>query len=185
MILPARPEEGGVLKWKELGAFNLNLLQLPSGPGTVKLLLPEDLFFSLIEIQKGAKKIQVWEGILKNRRLVENFRATDTLKLFNEEKKKVKVTAITRCLIIKRCLDMAEEVPKLAENPCIKAVVKAGIGMSLRYTLKDPKNTFLREVWVFTHKTGGVCPPASCGNDGCTELGGTSVPVFITKKRVC
>jgi len=184
MILPSGTE--GLLafsQWKEFVTFSVEGAKLPPKAGAVKLLLPEEYFFSLIETEKGKK---IWKGIFRSQRLVEveNLREEDTLPLFRGGKE-LKVLVITRCLLIREFENMEEELPLLYHNPCIRRVTELKLGLVVRYTTFNPRRNFLQAMWQFTHKTRGICPPATCGENDCCFLGGVSVPVIIEKKKVC
>ena len=175
------------MNWKEVRTPDLNCDLIPEGEGVFKVLLPENLFFSLIAVVKDSGADKFWEGIFKSRRLGMRLKEQETIYLLDRysSKERVQVVAVTRVLYIKKSQNMQLSLRYLQRNPCIREVLRLKIELVVRFSEEEPQKTFLKELWTFTIKTGGVCPPATCSPKRCELMGGSYAPVVINKVLVC
>jgi hypothetical protein len=175
------------LKWKEVRVFDFNSDLIPDTEGVLKILLPENFFFSLIAVVKDNDPKKFWKGIFKSGRLKPKLKEQETIYLLDRysPKDKLQVIAVTRVLYIEKSQNLYFSFKKLYKNPCIRQVVKMREGLVVRFTEEEVEDAFLKELWAFAIKTGGVCPPATCSPKRCELMGGNYAPVVINKRLVC
>jgi len=169
-------------QWQELVIFSLNDNPLPDHEGFLKLLLPENYFFSLVRFNQEKT---FWKGIFKNKEAFKKFSGRETVALKNGGESSVQVVAITRCLTFVNTPSLKFTLNELAVNPCIRAAASMKEGIVIKFTKSASESLFIKEFWSFTAKTGGFCPPAACGSEECHRLGGVSAPVIINKSQIC
>lgn len=163
----------------ELVVFSFRENPLPDRGGFIKLLLPEGHFFCLVRFNNEKT---FWQGIFRNRNLLKE---KETASVRNEKEGSIRVVAVTRCLIFTTTPSLRFAFNEFATNPCVRACLKATEELVVNYTVSMDESLFIKEFWSFTSKTGGFCPPATCGSDDCHRFGGISAPVFIGKRAIC
>ncbi|WP_456341603.1 hypothetical protein [Thermovibrio sp.] len=169
-------------QWQELVILSLNDNPLPDHEGFLKLLLPENYFFSLVRFNQEKT---FWKGIFKSKEAFRKFSGKETVAIKKGEGSPIQVIALTRCLTFVNTPSLKFTLNELSVNPCIKTALNTGEGIVVKFTTSYSESLFIKEFWSFTAKTEGFCPPAACGSVDCHRLGGVSAPVIINKNQIC